>query len=208
MNPTLPPDFKRPIVAAPTPQRVVAAAPSQAAPAAVGSVQPGPAVSTAPKKWDVLLFCTAVYILTAVGRMHQLYAPIEALKPLIIFAALGLFSFFADKTASRKLKLLQDPTSKAVRFIMIWATVGAPFGIYLTKSILYLRAEAYPVGVLFLLVAASVRDLHDVRRLLYVYGGGIVYLAMSAMARKHGGMRLGSATYDPNDLGMVLVSAL
>ncbi|MEO7995683.1 MAG: O-antigen ligase family protein [bacterium] len=167
-----------------------------------------PVMASRPQKWDVLLICTAVYILTAVGRLHQLYAPVEALKPLIIFAALGLFSFFADKTASRKLKLLQDPTSKAARFIIAWATIGVPFGIYHTNSLFYLREEAYPVAALFLLVAASVRDLHDVRRLVFVYGGGIVYLALTAMARKHGGMRLGSASYDANDLGMVLVSAI
>ncbi len=165
------------------------------------------AASTVPRKWDLLLICSAVYILTAVARIHQLYKPIEALKPLIIFALLGIFALFADKTLSRKLNLLQDPTTKAVRFIMIWATIGVPFGIYHTNSIIYLRTEAFPVAALFLLTAAAVRDLRDVRRLVFVYGGGIVYLAMSAMARKHGGMRLGSASYDANDLGMVLVSA-
>jgi O-antigen ligase len=43
---------------------------------------------------------------------------------------------------------------------------------------------------------------------MYVFGGGIVYLAMSAMVRRHAGVRLGGATYDANDLGMVLVGAL
>ena len=159
-------------------------------------------------KWDLLLICTAVYILTAVARVHQLYRPLTAIKPLILCALLGLFAFFADKSLARRAKLLQDPTSKAARFIILWCVIGIPFGIYYTNSIFFLREEAFPVGALFLLVAASARNLVDVRRLMYVYGGGIAYLAFSAMARKHGGVRLGGASYDANDLGMVLVSAL
>jgi O-antigen ligase len=149
-----------------------------------------------------------VYILTAVARVHQLYKPIEALKPLLIFAGLGLLLYMVDKQRVRRMAQLKDRTSKAIAFILVWAVLGVPFGIYRTNSIFYLREEIFPVAALFLLVAGSIRDLTDVRRLMYVYGGGIVYLALIALARRHGGMRMGSVTYDPNDLGMVLVAAL
>lgn len=166
-------------------------------------------VSTRPKPWDLLMICAAIYVLTAVARVHQMYSVLTAVKPLLVFSALGLLVFLADKNKARKAKLLKDPTSKAVAFIMLWATVGVPFGLVQGTAIAFLHQEAYRVGILFLLVAAAVRDLHDVRRMMYVYGGGIAYLAFVAMARSVGGVRLGGgSSYDPNDLGMVLVSAI
>ncbi|MGE3526899.1 MAG: hypothetical protein AB7I33_13340, partial [Gemmatimonadales bacterium] len=166
------------------------------------------AAPTDRRPWDMLMVCTAVYILTAVARLHQLYRPVAALKPTLIFALLGLIVLFLDKNRIRSLRELKDPTSRLVLFIMVWATAGVPFGIYGSHSLFYLYDEAYKVLALFLLVAAAVRNVQDLRRLFYVYGAGIVWLALTALARKHGGMRLGSATYDANDLGMVLVSAL
>lgn len=166
------------------------------------------AAPTDRRPWDMLMVCTAVYIATAVARLHQLYRPVAALKPTLIFAALGLIVLFLDKNRIRSPRELKDPVSRLVLFIMIWATLGVPFGIYGSNSLFYLYDEAYKVAALFLLTAAAVRNVHDIRRLVYVYAGSIVWLALTAIARKHGGMRLGGASYDANDLGMVLVSAL
>jgi len=169
-----------------------------------------PAVAAArPLGWDPVLVCTVIYILTAVARVHQLVKPLALVKPVIVFSSLGLLLLLVDKNKSRVSKLLNDPTSKAALFIVLWASIAWPFGLYRSNSVIYLWDEVWRVGILFLLTAGAVRNLHDVRRLMYVFGGGIVYLALSSMARSHGHMRLGSdAGYDPNDLGMILVAAI
>ena len=165
-------------------------------------------MASRPLGWDPVLVCTVIYILTAVARIHQLVKPLALIKPVLAFSTLGLLLYVVDKNRSRLGKLLNDPTSKAALFIVLWASIGWPFGLYRSNSVIYLWDEVWRVGILFLLIAGAVRNLHDVRRLMYVFGGGIVYLAMTSMARTHVGMRLGGATYDANDMGMVLVSAL
>ena len=40
-------------------------------------------------KWDLLLICIAGYVLTAVGRVHQLFPALELLRPAILT---GLFA--------------------------------------------------------------------------------------------------------------------
>jgi len=195
--PALPPTPTGPV---PGPAPRTGAIPGRAAPVA----RP----ASRPLGWDPILICTAIYILTAVARVHQLIKPLALIKPVLAFSTLGLLLFLVEKNRSRSAKLLKDPTSKAAFFIVAWASIAWPFGLYRSNSVVYLWDEVWRVGILFLLIAGSVRNLHDVRRLMYVFGGGVVYLALISMGRKHGGMRLGSVTYDPNDLGMVLVSAL
>ena len=196
MIPALPPIPAGPL---PGPAQRTGAIPGRAAPVA----RP----ASRPLGWDPILICTAIYILTAVARVHQLIKPLALIKPVLAFSTLGLLLFLVEKNKSRSVKLLKDPTSKAAFFIVAWASIAWPFGLHRSHSIIYLWEEVWRVGLLFLLIAGSVRNLYDVRRLMYVFGGGIVYLALIAMGQTHAGMRLGGASYDANDLGMVLVAA-
>ena len=168
----------------------------------------GPTES-ARQPWDLMLVSTAIYMLTNVARLHQLFPPLAVLKPIVVFAVLGTIIYFLDKRPMRSWRMIkQDPIVKLVTFIVIWATIGAPFGIYITQSAFFLYDTVYTAGILFLLTAASVRTFHDVRRLFYVYGGGLVLVTIIAMVQKPGSRRLGVAMYDSNDFGMLLVSAI
>jgi len=48
-------------------------------------------------KWDLLLVCLAGYILTAVGRIHQLFPALELLRPAIVTGALAMVLYLLDR---------------------------------------------------------------------------------------------------------------
>ncbi len=171
--------------------------------------------SQAPHKrggWDLLLVCTAVYIATAVGRVHAFVKILVLLKPTLIFAALGIIVYVFQKNPVRSFRAIRHPVTSTIAFIVFWATLGVATSIYKTKSVMFLYDETYKVAILFLLSAAAVRTVLDVRRLLYVYGASIVALALFAIARgghdDTGRLGAGRGGYDANDFGMVLVAAI
>ncbi len=160
------------------------------------------------KGWDLMLACTAIYILTAVARIHELSVALMAVKPTLIFASLGTVIYFAERSRIRSYKSMDHQITRLVFFVMAWATLGVPFAIVKTDAAKYLFDEAYKVWILFLLIGSSVRSLEDVRRLFYVYGGGTAILTLARIIESRGLRMGGGGTYDPNDLAMVIVSAV
>ena len=91
-------------------------------------VTPTAAGAPAQQPWDLMLVSTAIYMSTAVARLHQLFKPIEALKPTLIFAVLGIIIYFLDKRPMRSWSRLKvDPVGRLAIFVTVWATIGVPF---------------------------------------------------------------------------------
>jgi putative inorganic carbon (hco3(-)) transporter len=163
--------------------------------------------SAASPSWDALLVFTGVYLATAAGRVHSLFGPFGRLKPVILSAGLALLFYLLDQHRSRSLAALRQPMPLLALFIMVWATIGAPFALYPGMAVTQLLDELYKVGVLFLLCAAAVRNIHDVQRLALVYAAGAI--AYSTVTALPAGWRAGGAGgYDANDSALFVVSAL
>src|SRR4029453_17078067 len=65
------------------------------------SVEPAPA-KEADRSWDVLLLCIAGYLLTSVGRGHQLFPVLESLRPGMLTGGLGLLIFLFGRPEARR----------------------------------------------------------------------------------------------------------
>jgi O-antigen ligase len=144
---------------------------------------------------------------TAAARLHTMVGPVAVLRPLLLMTAVGLVLYGLDRIPVRGLSTLKQPMPILALFLVAWATIGAPFALYPGLAVRKLFVELYPLGLLFLLCAAAVRNLHDVRRLMFVYAlGAVVYSAhLIAVAGYRGS---GAGGYDANDAAMYIVSGM
>src|SRR5688500_15795686 len=54
------------------------------------------------RRWDLLLVCVAGYILTAVGRIHQLFPVLEIFRPAILTGGAAIVLYFLDRVDARR----------------------------------------------------------------------------------------------------------
>src|SRR5919201_4999769 len=96
-----------------------------------GVQAPGPAGGAAPpagpdQSWDLPLVATAGYMLTAVGRIHQLVPGLEMLQPAMLTALLAGGLSLADTSPLRRWHHLLRPTTKAILALLLWMTLSIP----------------------------------------------------------------------------------
>jgi putative inorganic carbon (hco3(-)) transporter len=159
------------------------------------------------QRWDLLLVCTAVFLITAAARVHTLFSPLQALRPTLIAAviALGVY-LLSQRPFIRSTRAINHPIAYLALFVIVWAGLGVPFALYGGRAASFLLDVFYRVVILAFLLAVVVRDLNDVRRMLAVYAVGAVVFSVFASSSALRGLRGGG--YDPNDAAMFLVSAL
>jgi putative inorganic carbon (hco3(-)) transporter len=130
-----------------------------------------------------------------------------AIRPGLVFAILALLAWLANKRGLRSLRHLKHPLGYLALFILVWAGLGVLPALYPGHAFRYFVDQFARVMVLFMLVAAVVRNLHDVRRLLLLYAiGAIAYGVLATVPGVSRG--IGAGGYDPNDSAMLIVSAL
>ena len=159
------------------------------------------------KPWDLLLLCAAGLILVAVARVHSFFPVLDTIRPALLLTLLGTCALVLRHRGARSIKHLKSPIGYLIAFIFLWALLGVPFAIYQGNSARFLANSFLRTGVVVLLIAASVRNVPDLMRLLKVYALGAV--AFSLLAQGTGGLRdIGGGGYDPNDSAMFIVSAI
>jgi O-antigen ligase len=159
------------------------------------------------------LFALMVF---SVSRLHQYHPLIAKLRPLLLLVAFtGLYAFLnPGKIAAENLRL-KPP--RLVMAVAIWACLSAPFGISLGGSAKYILDEFSKAILLCLILMVSIRNPRDLLTIIWGYVVGCAVLsyfslfifgmkksADSEMARLQGGM----ATFDANDVGLVLLIGL
>ncbi|MBI4420480.1 MAG: hypothetical protein HY560_06610, partial [Gemmatimonadetes bacterium] len=106
----------------------------QRAPAAPGVRRPLPeavAPPSAAPPWDPLLICLAGYILTAVGRVHQLFPALDLLKPLLLTSAVAVVLYLADTGPRRRLlPALRYRTTQCALALLLWAALSVPGALW------------------------------------------------------------------------------
>jgi putative inorganic carbon (hco3(-)) transporter len=166
----------------------------------------GPALGR-PRRWDLLLICTAGLFMVSVTRTHVFIPGASAVRPGLLLAAVGFFVWLASNKGSRSLQRLRHPLGYLALFIAVWAGASIPLALYGTRALTYYLTHFASVVVLFLLVAAAVRDIHDVRRFLQLFAIGALIFAF--FATTPGVARgIGAGGMDPNDSAMLLVAGI
>lgn len=167
------------------------------------------------ERWDPLLVAVAGYILTAVGRVHQLFPAIEALRIAAITGLLAIVSFVVDARERRQAALLMVPTTKLAAALLVWMMLSVVNALNIGVSFALVFDNMLKTALMSFLIAASVRGIRDVERLALVYLIGAVLYSVVVMSRFDVGAgtrdswRLGHLYYyDANDFATFVVTAL
>jgi len=160
-----------------------------------------------------LLVCVAGYILTSVGRVHQLYAVLEVLRPAIVTGLGAIALYLMDQRGARRLGLLRVPTTRYVLLLLVWMTLSLPGSIFRGNSFELLTDSFIKTVLMYLVVAGAVRGARDVERLAFVYYLAAAVYAWVVLTRFDLGggnaWRLGRLYYyDANDFATFAVTAI
>ena len=168
----------------------------------------------APKSptWDLLLVCIAVYLATAVGRIHEVFPILQALKPTLLAAAMSIGLYLLQRSSQRRMRLVNSRTTACLIGLVLWGALSVPAALNQGLAFQSWTDFARTIVMCFV-IAASVRRPSDVERLFLVYFGVTVLYTAVVLSRFHLGggdtWRLGDLyTYDANDLATLIVIAM
>jgi hypothetical protein len=156
--------------------------------------------------WDLMMLSAAGLLLISQARLHSLI-PVSLPRPAVIMVivAFGVWLIQTDPVRSSR-AIMRDRIGMAAFLVLAAAIIGVPFSLSIGGSARSILASFSRTFVVFLVLAAAVRNLEDVRRLVVTFALGAA--AFGAMAPVQRGARGSMGGYDPNDAAMFLVSAL
>jgi O-antigen ligase len=178
---------------------------------------PRPATSepTAPsdRKWDLLLVCVAGYLLTAVGRVHQLFPFLDLVRPAMLTGALAVLLYLCDSRPERRASHLAAPTTKYLLALLFWMMLSIPGSLSPGTSFEMVFGNLVKTVAMYLVAVGTLRGIRDVERLAATYLVAAFVYATVVIARFDLGAgpdwRLGHLYYyDANDLATFLVTAV
>jgi O-antigen ligase len=164
-------------------------------------------------KWDLLLLCVSGYLLTSVGRVHQLFPVLALLRPAILTGLLAIVIYLADPLQIRRAKLTWGPTTKYLLALLGWMILSVPGALVRGTSFDLVFDSFVKTVVMFVVLTGAVRGPRDVERLVATYlVAATVYAGVVHMRFDLGGgdnWRLGHLYYyDANDFATFAVTAM
>jgi O-antigen ligase len=163
-------------------------------------------------RWDLLMVCLAGHILTGVGRVHQLFTVVGAVRPAIITGLIAIVVYLYDPLEERRFHHVVGPTTKLLLALTCWMVLCVPGALVAGNSFDLVFGSFVKTALMCVLIAASVRGVRDVERLALVYLAAATVYAGVVITR----FDLGSGSdwrwghlyyYDANDLATLLVTA-
>ena len=169
-------------------------------------------IRPADRSWDPLLIAVAAYLLTAVGRVHQLFAFLTPLHLALAAAALGIGLLLWDTSRARRVgPNIALPTTKLVFGLTLWTALSIPGALWPGQSFDQFVNLVKTVAMYFVIVSA-VRGMRDIERLAGVYFIAAAIYSAVVLTRFQvtaESWRLASLYYyDANDFATFAVSAL
>jgi putative inorganic carbon (HCO3(-)) transporter len=169
-----------------------------------------PAVAPA---WDPLILSVALYVLTAVGRIHQLFGALEPLHLAALAGVLAIGLYAIDRDPTRRAGMVRGATPTLVAALLIWMMASVPFALNTGASVDAVFNNLLKTAIMSFVVAGAVRNLEDMDRLAFVYFAGAVIYATVVITRFNlgdgGNWRLGKLYYyDANDFATFVVTAI
>src|SRR5437870_9787968 len=154
--------------------------PAPQTPAALEIAAPRRAARTA--GWDLLLVCVAVYVATAVGRVHQLFPVLLPLKPALLAAVVAVGLYVLQQSGHRRVDRLRSRATTCLLALLLWAALSVLTALNQGVAFRYLTDFVKTV-LLYFVIAGSIRSLRDVERLMLVYFAGIVVYGAVVLSR-------------------------
>jgi O-antigen ligase len=153
------------------------------------------------------------YLLTAVGRVHQLFPVLELVRPAMLTGALAIVLYLRDPRPERRAGHLAAPTTKYLLALLFWMVLSIPGSLSPGTSVEMVFGNFVKTVAMYLVAAGALRGIRDVERLAATYLVAAVAYATVVVARFDLGAgpdwRLGHLYYyDANDLATFLVTAV
>jgi O-antigen ligase len=184
-----------------------------AAARSVPTESPGRQAREPDVRWDLLLLCVAGYLLTSVGRVHQLFPVLEVFRPAILTGLIAIAMYLADRHDERQSNLLWVRPSKYLIALLVWMILSVPGSLVRGTSFDLVFDDFIKTVLMYFVVCGAVRGPRDVKRLAAVYLMAAVLYAGVVVARFDVGSgadwRLGHLYYyDANDFATFAVTAM
>jgi probable O-glycosylation ligase (exosortase A-associated) len=166
------------------------------------------------RRSDLLIAAVAGYILTAVGRVHQVFPVLEALRPAIVTGAVALVLFLVDRRMNRRLTTAWTPATAWLLGVFAWMSLSVPGALSEGMSVNLVFGTFIKTVLMCLVAAAAIRGRRDVERLVLAYLAGAAIYAAAIISRfelgsGHDDWRLGHLYYyDANDFATFAVTAI
>ena len=165
------------------------------------------------RNWDLALLCVAGYILTAVGRVHQLFPVIATVRPAVLTAQFATALYLFDAAGPRRSKYLVNTTTKLVLVMLAWLILSVGGALVISQSFDVVFNDFVKTVLMCFVAAGVVRGVRDVERLLLAYVAAATLYAAVVILRFNLGSgddwRLGDLYYyDANDLATFAVTAM
>ncbi len=164
-------------------------------------------------RWDLLLACVALYLATAVGRVHELFPALLPLKPTLVSALLAVALYLLQQTGARRFTRLRGATTTCVLGLLLWVALAVPGALSPGIAFRYLTDYFIKTVVMYAVIAGCVRSVRDVERLVLAYfAATVIYGAVVLMRFQLGAgddWRLGHLyNYDANDFATLIATAM
>src|SRR3954470_2304804 len=92
-------------------------------------------IGAADLKWDPLLVAVAAYLLTAVGRVHQLFPVLELLRPAALTGVVALLLYAADHHEERRARDVFIGPTKYIVALLGWMILSTPSALVASTSV-------------------------------------------------------------------------
>ena len=164
-----------------------------------------------PAGWDLLLVCVAIYIVTSVGRVHQLFPVLAALKPTFVAAMLAIVLYAFHQSGPRRVGRLRSGMTTCLLGLLVCAGLSVATALNQGLAFTWWTALARSIAMC-LVVAGCVRTVRDLERLVLAYFGATVVFTAIVLSRFQLGAndwRLANLLhYDANDLATLITTAM
>jgi O-antigen ligase len=180
-------------------------------PAASAPAQP--ATSTSDRAWDPLLLCVAAYLLTAVGRVHELFPVLAVIRPALATGLLSIVLYGMDRRSARRWHWISRGPTPWLLGLAAWMVLSIPGALIPGQSFDHVIFGFSKTLVMALLLACAIRGPRDVERL-----AGIVFWAAALYSTvvifrfdvgEGADWRLGKLYYyDANDFATFAVASM
>jgi O-antigen ligase len=166
--------------------------------------------------FDPLRLFLALLMLLVVGRVQQHWRIIAVFRPALVLAGFTMIYAFMNPRKLAPEGLFRTWPARLVAALGIWACLSAPFGISLGGSGRFILEDYSKTLIFCFLLIAAIRDARDLYTFVWSYVVSCAILVWfsifvfglhktsgSSLARLSSGY-----TWDPNDLGLVLLIGL
>lgn len=172
-----------------------------------------PVAAAADRRWDPLIVCLALYIVTAVGRLHQLVGALDSLHLPLLAAGGAIALYLASRTRSRRLApVLGERITPCVLALAAWMACSVPFALWPGGALHEWTGEFLKACIMFVILAGAVRGVRDVERLALAYFIGVAVYSAVVLSRfqlTSTDWRLASLyDYDANEFATLIAMCL